>query len=268
MRHLRLRTPLELGLGMALVVAVGIILHQHWQLAGSRRDHERDQRSMETLQTALHQCQQQAQVAPEVAPPAPVDSASLAQRNATIHELNRELSEAHIAAQQLQMQLASARDERDKALQSADDRLRKMQTDIEGQLTAVQQKLDSTAAELQASRQRNMALEGDNAKLRSDAGEGAGRAAEFQRLAASLDDVNRRRDTFLTSLVRRYRDVTSQLRGMSGMLDASREQNSGACSGEALARIQNVVSQADDDLRQLNDLNAEARQIEKKLMKK
>ena len=268
MRQLRLRTPLELGLGAALVVSVAIILHQHWQLAASRRDLERDQRSIQTLQATLHECQQQAQIPVEAPPPVTVDGAALAQRNATIHELNRELSQAHIAIRQLQVQLAGSREERDKALQAADERLRKEQADLEGQITAVQQKLDGAEAELQTARQRNIALEASNAKLRDDAGEGSARAAEFQRLTASLEDVNRRRDTYLTSLVRRFRDVTSQLRGMSGMLDASREPSGSACGSEALIRIQNVVSQADDDLRQLNDLNAEARQIEKKLTKK
>jgi hypothetical protein len=52
------------------------------------------------------------------------------------------------------------------------------------------------------------------------------------------------------------------------MLDSSRGPNSSAFSGAALTRIQNAVSLADDDLRQLNDLNAQARQLEEKLVKK
>ena len=52
------------------------------------------------------------------------------------------------------------------------------------------------------------------------------------------------------------------------MLDSSRGPNAGAFSGAALTRIQNAISLADDDLRQLNDLNAQARQLEEKLVKK
>jgi len=55
---------------------------------------------------------------------------------------------------------------------------------------------------------------------------------------------------------------------MSGMLDSSREPNSSPLSDAALTRIQNAVSLADDDLRQLSELNAQARQLEKKLVKK
>ena len=94
------------------------------------------------------------------------------------------------------------------------------------------------------------------------------RAAELRRVVTSLQDVDRRRDAYLTSIIRRYRDITSQFRAMSGMMDSSRDASSSACSSEALGRIQNTVSQADDDLRQLNELNAQARQLEKKLAKK
>jgi len=43
--------------------------------------------------------------------------------------------------------------------------------------------------------------------------------------------------------------------------------NSGSLNGE-LTRIQNAISLADDDLRQLSELNARARELQKKLAKK
>jgi hypothetical protein len=42
----------------------------------------------------------------------------------------------------------------------------------------------------------------------------------------------------------------------------------GARPASALTRIQNAVILADEDLRQLSELNAQARQMEKKLVKK
>jgi hypothetical protein len=72
----------------------------------------------------------------------------------------------------------------------------------------------------------------------------------------------------ITAIARRYRDITSQFRSMSGMLDSSHDANFGAFSSEALTRIQNAISQSDDDLNQLTELNAQARQLEKKLVKK
>ena len=111
------------------------------------------------------------------------------------------------------------------------------------------------------------ALEAERTKLRGENSEGSDRTAEFRRAASSLQDLDQRRDVYLTSIMRRYRDITSQFRAMSGMLDSSRNPNPGGFNSEALARIQNTISLADDDLRQLSDLNAQARQLEKKLAK-
>jgi hypothetical protein len=56
---------------------------------------------------------------------------------------------------------------------------------------------------------------------------------------------------------------------MSGMLGSNRDSNTGSpLTDAALTRIQSAVSSADDDLRQLNELSAQARQLEKKLAKK
>jgi chromosome segregation ATPase len=269
MRALRLRTPLELTLGVALLVALGLIVHQYRQLASLRGQRDANLQSIRLLQEALRQrSQQQAPVPAEAPTPASGDRSALARREATIQQLNHELSEAHRNAAQLQAQLTNSREEREKALASAEEGYRKQQADLQVQVDALQQKLDSAEAELQASRQRASALEAENNKLKNDAGEGSARTAEVERVAASLQDLDRRRDTYLMSISRRYRDVTSQIRAMSGMSDSSREVSSSACSSEALGRIQNTVSQADDDMRQLNELNAQARQLEKKLAKK
>jgi hypothetical protein len=53
------------------------------------------------------------------------------------------------------------------------------------------------------------------------------------------------------------------------MLDSSHgQQGSNAFSGAALDLIQNTISLADNDLQHLNELNAKAFQLEKKLSKK
>ena len=104
--------------------------------------------------------------------------------------------------------------------------------------------------------------------MRSDNSAASARTAEFARVVAQLQDLDNRRDAHLTSILRRYRDITSQFRAMGGMLDSSHEPNSSAFSEAALTRIQNAVSSADDDLRQLSELDAQARELEKKLAKK
>jgi hypothetical protein len=95
------------------------------------------------------------------------------------------------------------------------------------------------------------------------------RAAELGHTVADLEDPDSRREGLITSILRRYRDITSQFQAMNGMVGSSRDSNSASpFSDAALTRIRDAVSSANDELRQLNELNDQARQLEKKLAKK
>ena len=261
----RLETALVLALGVALVGSVVAIVRQSRRLAVSERQRVAGLETIRQLQETLRQRDLRKPPAEAEAPTRTVGNpAELAQRDATILRLEQELSEAHASVKDLQAQIASASDEHEKALASLNESHQKDEADLQSRLDALKQDLDSAQAESEASRQRSAALEAENAKLRSAAGESSARAAELRRALADLDDLGRRRDSYLTSIQRRYRDITSQLRAMSGMLASS--PNSGALN-EELTRLQNAISQADDDLRQLSELNARARQLEKKLVK-
>jgi len=239
------------------------------QLATLQRQQAADLRSLRQLEQAVRQREfQKIPAEAEAQNPANNYGAALATRNATIEQLNRELNQAQANVQGLQEQLSKSGEEREKALESASERHQKELQDLQSQLDSSKQELDSAQAELQGSRQRLATLEADNAKMKNDNSAAAARAAENARVVGQLQDLDSRRDAYLTSIMRHYRDVTSQFRAMSGMLDSSRDSNSSAFSDAALTRIQNAVSSADDDLRQLNELNAQARQLEKKLVKK
>ncbi|MGO8734813.1 MAG: hypothetical protein ACLQVM_18710 [Terriglobia bacterium] len=265
----RLEFALVLTLGVALMASVGVILRLSWRLAALQRQRTADLQSLHGLQEALRQRDlQKAPVEAESPAPPGDNHAALAHRDATIEQLNRELSEAQANVMGLQAQLLNSSEEQEKALAGAEERRQKEQADWQSQLDALKQDLESAQAELQASRQRVANLVADNAKLGSDNSAASARTAGLARVITDLQDLDRRRDAHLTSLMRRYRDVTSQFRAMGGMLDSSHEPNSSAFSDAALTRIQNTVSLADDDLRQLSELNAQARELEKKLLKK
>ena len=270
MRRGHLQFAVVLTLAVALLVSLGVILSQSRRLAFLERQQATDLQSLRQLMAAVRQ--REFQKAPaEVEPPTPPGDypATLAKRNATIERLNRELSEAQANIMGLQAQLLNSREEGEKALASAEERHQKEQADLQSQLDALKQDLESSQAELQASRQRLTSLEADNAKLRSDNSAVSARADETTRLVAQLLDFDSRRDAYLTSIMHRYRDITNQFRATSGMLGSSRDSNSSSpFSDAALTRIQNAISSTDDDLRQLNELNAQVRQLEKKLAKK
>jgi len=265
------RVEITLGsvLAVVLVGSGAVILHQRRRLADYQRQQAEDRQSLAQLREALRQRELQKPPSESEGEAAGAEyQANIARRDAAIEQLNRELSAAQANITELKAQLSSSNDERERALASAQERHLKEQEDWQKQLDAFKQNLDSTQAELEASRQRIAALEADNGKLRGAANEGSARTAEFQRTLADLQDLDRRRDAYLTSLSRRYRDITNQFRAMTGILDSSRDSNANAFNEASLTRIENTVSLADDDLRQLNELNAQARQLEKKLGKK
>lgn len=268
-RRVGLEIGLVLALSAALVASIAMTIRQSWQLTVIERQRAADLESLRKMQQIL--TGRSLPTTPsETETPATVDGhgAALAKRDAAIEQLNRELTDARGNISTLQAQLAGSTDEHEKAIASANEHHEKDQADWQSRLDNLKQELDSAQTELQASRERQAALEADNLKLNNENKTQFSRASDFQHAAAGLDDLDRRRDTYLTSILRRYRDITSQFRAMSGMLDAGHDPNSSAFSGEALTRIQNAIAQADDDLRQLSELNAQARQLEKKLEKK
>jgi len=80
-----------------------------------------------------------------------------------------------------------------------------------------------------------------------------------------LDDIASRRDTYLSNLLRKYRDVNDQLRSLSARLDRYRDTNSAPSFSTDLPRLQSLVQSAEEDLRQVQALDAEARGLSNKL---
>jgi chromosome segregation ATPase len=269
MRLLGLRITFELVLGVVLAISLLMILRQSRQIAEFQRQQEANTQAWRLLQEALRQ-KEMPKAPPVVAEEAPRrdDRAAIAQREAVIARLDRELAETHATLADLQTQLSTSNEQNAQALASAQERLQKQQADSQAQLDDLQKKLDAALAQADIARQRVAALEADNAKLKTDTATATTQAADVSHIIASLEDVDRRRDAYLTSILRRYRDITSELHAMSSMLDTSHEPGSSACSGAALSRIQNAVTSAEDDMRQLSELNARAQKLEKQLLKK
>jgi chromosome segregation ATPase len=265
----RLRIASLLLLFIGLVVLLGLVFHQRRQLAEGRRQRDRDQESLRALGAALRERDlHKAPLEAEEEPPDGARRATLTERDATIARLNLELREVRANLSTLQGQLSTANDERQRALAGAEEQIQKQQTDWQGRLETLQKQLDAAEAQSEASRQRLAAVETEYNKLRTDRSDDSARSAQLAGVITGLQDLDRRRDVYLTSIMRRYRDITNQFRATSGMLDSNRDPNSNALSSATLTRIQNSISQTEDDLRQLNELNDQTHQLEKKLVKK
>jgi gas vesicle protein len=266
MRPLGLRITFELVLGAIFVASLVIILRQSRRIAEYQRRQELDAQALRLLREASRQKELQ-KAPPAVAEETPPgnDHVGIAKREAVIEQLDRELAETRAIVTDLQTQLSTSNDQNTKALAAAQESLQKQQADSQAQVEDLQKKLDAALAQADIARQRAAAMEVDNAKLKTDTAAVTTYDAEVAHIIASLQDLDRRREVYLTSILRRYRDITDQFRAMSSMLDTSHDASSGACSGAVLSRIQNAVNSAEDDLRQVNELDTRSQKLEKQL---
>jgi chromosome segregation ATPase len=174
---------------------------------------------------------------------------SLAQSSAEITRLQARVSD-------LQAQVESAAAE-NRGFAAAAEASKKGLADAE-------QTLDTLRAQLKANSARIAQLEDSNTKLKEDAAASKQSTAATQQIISDLEGIFRRRETYLNNILRRYREITEQFRAMSGVMDSQRDRGA-ATSGAEISRIQNSIVLAEDDLKQISALNAQASRLERKL---
>lgn len=104
-------------------------------------------------------------------------------------------------------------------------------------------------------------LEAANRRLREDNRASADKIAQIPRYLRELEEINRRREGYLSNILRRYKDITDQYRALSARLD----RDSTAPGASELGAIQNTISMTEEDLRQLASLNSQASRVQQKI---
>ena len=107
-------------------------------------------------------------------------------------------------------------------------------------------------------------LETANSRLKEEAATGKQSAVQTQQTVSDLEGVFRRREMYLNDILRRYKEITEQYRAMSGVRD-SRDREAAPVSSAEISRIQNTIALAEEDLKQIYALNAQAQRLQKKL---
>ncbi len=177
---------------------------------------------------------------------------SLADANASIARLESRADEAEAQIQNLRLD---------------NKRLAGSEADLQENLAAANQAVDTLQKELKGSHDRATQVEIAYQKLRDQSGGDTQKIAQLQQLSTELQGIHQRREVYLNSILRRYKQITEQYRSMSGVLQAQRTDAPAAGSAD-LARIQDSIAMAEEDLRQLNNLNAQALLIQKKMAAK
>jgi chromosome segregation ATPase len=174
---------------------------------------------------------------------------SLAQATAEVDRLQTRVSD-------LQGQVESAAVE-NRRLGAAAEESKKSVADAE-------QTVETLRAELTANNARVAQLDSLNARMKEEAAAGKQSSSQIQQLVSDLDGIFRRREMYLNNILRRYREITEQYRAISGV-SASRDREAAVAASAEISRIQNSITLAEEDLKQINALSAQASRLEKKL---
>lgn len=135
--------------------------------------------------------------------------------------------------------------------------------DLRDNLTATKSLVQALEGEMKTKSDRIAQMEAAARKLREESQGSSQRVADFAKAAKELIDVNRRRENYLNSLQRRYRDLTDQYRALAVRMETERDNP--VAFAPDVSRIQSTIQLAEDDLRQIASLNTQAQRVTDKL---
>lgn len=166
----------------------------------------------------------------------------------------------------LSAELSAAKDEAARAearvtAEAAEARRLKVQLDeSREEVQTARRVTDAVQAELRAKAERLLKSETSEKLLQERATRAESAAAKVAVSTKELEDLNRRREAFVTTILRRFREVNDLYRNFTLAAQTRDTPATGLQAGD-LSRIQSTIQQAEDDLRQLQTLNARVAQL-------
>ena len=252
---------------LVMVLAVGAAATALWEIHANREQAARlaqlsaeIERSRKTV-AELHGAANAPAGAP--APARASKSATNPEDAITLQRMRLSLAEANASIARLESRADDA-EAQIRNLSLENKRLAGSETDLKENLASANQTVDALQKELKSSRDRVTQVEIVYQKLRDQSGGDTQKITQLQQLATELQGIHQRREVYLNSILRRYKQITEQYRSMAGVLQTQRTDAPATGSGD-LARIQDSIAMAEEDMRQLNNLNAQALLIQKKM---
>lgn len=190
-------------------------------------------------------------------------------QTATVESLRESLVAAQLTIDELHSRVADLQTQVDKA-RLEEKRLAAAEASWKEQAASANQQAEAATAELARRNDQLVRAEAANKKLRDDTTGGSAKAAQVVQLTKELQELDRRREGYMTTILARYRDITEQYRALARLIDSRRGPEGApgvgfAYPGPELSRIQTTIGMAEEDLRQLTGLNAQVLQVQKKL---
>lgn len=184
------------------------------------------------------------------------------QESKLLAQLRENLATANASLAELQTRIPELEANLEK-LTRENTRLAAAEADLNEKLAGANRVLEAVQTELKGRNDRLVQLETTNNLLHQENRALSEKSALAGRMLRDLEEINRRRETFLTSILRRYKEVTEQYRALATRLESARDNLTPP--GPELSRIQTAVAAAEEDLRQLANLNAQAARIQQKM---
>jgi chromosome segregation ATPase len=181
--------------------------------------------------------------------------------------LRESLAQSNTEAAQLHARISGLESQTEN-LAAQNRRLTAAGEELKKSLADSTQTIELIRAELKTNSSRIEQLETANARLQEESSSAKQSGGQMHQVVSDLEGVFRRREMYLNNILRRYRDVTEQYRALSGVLDSRRDRQAAPMSGNEISRIQNTIAMAEEDLKQIQALNAQAQRLEKKLAAK
>ncbi len=260
-----MRKLLPLVLGCAAIVAVFF-----WQLAEKRYSQALKRvAALEAELAALPRAPApppRADPAATAAAPPPQTRIVQVPAGANAAEYIKAIEELRERVAALNHEIGAARDEAEKAAAKAEtesgerEKLLAQLVDLKEDLQVARRISTAFEAELRVKSDRLVKAEAAQALATERLTRAEGAASRTGAAAREIEDLNRRREALVANLQRRYREVTDIYRGFSLNLQ-NREQSAPAIQAGDISRIQNSIQQAEDDMRQLQGLNARMAQL-------
>jgi chromosome segregation ATPase len=165
--------------------------------------------------------------------------------------------------------LQAAKSELDSTLETIRSDRRRLSTsesELKDALAASRRVVEAVEGELKTRTDRLSSLESELRRVRDSNAADSRRASQIGAILNSFEDLNRRRENTLTSLQRRFRDLTDAYRALALRLDTQRDsQTPMQITSAEVSRITSAVQSAEDELRQLSTLSAESQRLTQRL---
>jgi len=179
----------------------------------------------------------------------------LAEKDEKLSAVSRELEQWRAQAEEFEQKVRTLTEETQKLTAS--------ERDARDQLDTARRLTEALQTEMKSKNARSMQVEIANQQLRQREEETRQRIAKLLKLAEESDDLYRRREMFLSNILRRYREVTDLYRMLNQQFANPRD--GAAPANNDLSRVQNAIYQAEDDMRQLQGLNSQAARLQKEM---